>query len=115
MTSLRESASRTFESGGRRYGYYSIPAAAGLPGLGGLARLPRSLQVLVEGMLRHAGEVEDLAAILERLARGERGMEIPFWPSRVLHQDMLGAAALVVTRRCATRWRRRAAIRRRSI
>ena len=59
-------------------------------------------------MSRHAGEVEDLAAILERLARGERGMEIPFWPSRVLHQDMLGAAALVDTRRCATRWRRRA-------
>ena len=39
------------------------------------------------------GEMGDLAAILEQLARGERGMVVPFWPAR--DQDMLGAAALV--------------------
>jgi aconitate hydratase len=95
MTSLQAAASGTLESGGKRYRYYSIPGVARVPGLGGLSRLPRSLQVLVEGMLRHAAEIEDLPAILEGLARGERGMEVPFWPARVLHQDMLGAAALV--------------------
>ena len=43
-------------------------------------------------MLRHGGAIEDLDVILEQLARG---MEVPFWPARVLHQDMLGTAALV--------------------
>jgi aconitate hydratase len=95
MTPVREARAGTFELDGERYRYHSVPAAARLPGLEGLARLPRSLQVLVEGMLRHAAAIEDPGDILRRLANGERGMEIPFWPARVLHQDMLGAAALV--------------------
>ena len=95
MAALAQASAAAFEVEGERCRYHSIPAAARLPGLAGLARLPLSLQVLVEGMLRHADEIDGLDDALRRLANGERGMEIPFWPARVLHQDMLGAAALV--------------------
>jgi len=84
-----------FELGAERIGFHSIPAVAALPGLAGLARLPCSLQVLVEGMLRSPRDVDDLPDVLARLARGERGMEVPFRPARVLHQDVLGLTALV--------------------
>jgi aconitate hydratase len=94
-TSLKDTSAGTIDVDGEPYRYHSLPAVARLPRFAGLARLPRSLQVLVEGMLRHAEEIDALDAVLGRLASGERGMEIPFWPARVLHQDMLGAAALV--------------------
>jgi hypothetical protein len=45
MTSLEQAANNTFEIDGERYRYYSIPAVARLPGLAGLARLPRTLHV----------------------------------------------------------------------
>jgi aconitate hydratase len=81
------------ESGSCRY--YSLPEAAGHPALAGLARLPFSLRIIAENLLRHAraGDVEP--GMLRALARGERGFEIPFRPARVLLQDLLGVPVMV--------------------
>ena len=80
---------------GVRYRYASLRAAEAQAGLAGLARLPLSLRILAENLLRHAGAPEIAADMLPALARGERGLEVPFWPSRVLLQDMLGVPVMV--------------------
>ena len=77
--------------------YYSLAAASQDPALAGLARLPFSLRVLAENLLRHAateGEGADVGGMLAALARGERGFEIPFRPARVLLQDLLGVPVM---------------------
>jgi aconitate hydratase len=76
--------------------YYSLPAAvAGNPNLAGLAHQPFSLRILAENLLRHAEAPDVDAGMLEALARGERGFEIPFRPARVLLQDLLGVPVMV--------------------
>ena len=79
----------------RTYRYYSLKAAAETRELGGLARLPFSLRILAENLLRHPGAVDVDPAMLHALARGERGFEIPFRPARVLLQDLLGVPVMV--------------------
>jgi aconitate hydratase len=83
------------EAGGAQYRYFSLPALAAVAQYAGLARLPFSLRVLAENLLRHTGAPEVEPEMLQALARGERGMEIPFWPARVLLQDMLGVPVMV--------------------
>ena len=80
---------------GVRHRYASLRAAAAQPALAGLATLPFSLRILAENLLRHAASPEVSADMLPALARGERGIEIPFWPARVLLQDMLGVPVMV--------------------
>jgi aconitate hydratase len=80
---------------GTRYSYFSLPAAARQPALAGLAHLPFSLRVLAENLLRHAATSEVETGMIEALARGERGFEIPFRPARVLLQDLLGVPVMV--------------------
>ena len=80
---------------GVRHRYASLRAAAAQPALAGLATLPFSLRILAENLLRHAAAPEVSADMLPALARGERGIEIPFWPARVLLQDMLGVPVMV--------------------
>ncbi|CAA7624468.1 aconitate hydratase AcnA [Magnetospirillum sp. UT-4] len=76
--------------------YHSIEAA----GLGDLSRLPVSLKVLLENLLRHldgrsvtAADVRAMAGWLED--RGRAGREIAFRPARVLMQDFTGVPAVV--------------------
>ncbi len=80
---------------GVRHRYASLRAAAAQPALAGLATLPFSLRILAENLLRHAASSEVSADMLPALACGERGIEIPFWPARVLLQDMLGVPVMV--------------------
>ncbi len=99
---------RTLSVEDATYRYYSLPAAAEDPALAGLARLPFSLRVLAENLLRHGGGglaaanpappgEGDLSVIemLSKLARGEQGFEIAFRPARVLLQDLLGVPVMV--------------------
>src|SRR6185295_15032732 len=88
-------ALQDLDAGGVRYGYYSLRAIETDPALAGLSRLPFSLRILAENLLRHAQAPEVDPGMLLSLARGERGMEIPFWPARVLLQDMLGVPVMV--------------------
>src|SRR5262245_45559492 len=59
-----------------------------------VARLPYSLRVLLENVLR-AGSEADAEAIAGWVATDEPNREISFRPSRVIHQDFTGVPAIV--------------------
>jgi aconitate hydratase len=63
----------------------------------GVSRLPYSLKVLLENLLRHEGwslvDADDVAGLAEWRGGDER--EIAFRPARVLMQDFTGVPAVV--------------------
>ena len=89
---------RTLNVGGRPYDYYSLPAAAEA-GLGDIARLPFSLKVLLENLLRfedgRSVTVDDIGAVAGWLDARQGGGEIAYRPARVLMQDFTGVPAVV--------------------
>jgi len=90
---------RTIEAAGKRYSYFSLAAAAESPGLDGLARLPRTLKVLAENLLRHEDgrsvTVDDIRALAAWPQSGRIEREIAYRPARVLMQDFTGVPAVV--------------------
>lgn len=95
MSKLNSEVVRELIVEGKRYRYYSLKAAGQDPSLSGLAQLPFSLRVLMENLLRNVGKTDVESSMLAALARGERGIEIPFFPARVLLQDLLGVPVMV--------------------
>jgi aconitate hydratase len=106
MTSLNSFGSqKTLNVGGRELTYYSLRSDA-LAALG-VDRLPYSIKVLLENLLRHEDGVKVTAVDIEALARwgenpsrhgeaaGEDAKEIAFTPERVLMQDLTGVPAVV--------------------
>ncbi|MEL7129629.1 MAG: aconitate hydratase AcnA [Pseudomonadota bacterium] len=90
---------RTLSVDGKTYAYYALDAAAE-NGLGDISRLPASLKVLLENMLRHEdGKTvtkEDILAFKTWLDNGgEVNHEIAYRPARVLMQDFTGVPAVV--------------------
>ena len=89
---------QTLQVGGRSVQFYSLPAlqAAGFPEV---ARLPFSLKILLENLLRHEDGRFVKAADIEALARWDvkstAQREISFAPARVLLQDFTGVPAVV--------------------
>src|SRR5215213_4615398 len=59
-----------------------------------VARLPYTLRVLLENVLRN-GDEDDVRAVATWDAKAEPSQEISFSPSRVLLQDLTGVPALV--------------------
>src|ERR687887_848716 len=59
-----------------------------------VARLPYTLRVLLENVLRH-GEADDVEAVATWDAKAEPTKEISFRPARVLLQDFTGVPAIV--------------------
>ena len=88
---------RTLEAAGQSYDYYSIPAAETT--LGDLSRLPFSLKVLLENLLRHEDgssvTVDDIKALGQWLKERRSDREIAYRPARVLMQDFTGVPAVV--------------------
>lgn len=88
---------RTLEVGGRVYSYFSLEAAA--EQLGDISRLPNSLKVLLENMLRHEDgdsvTIADAQAIVDWQDEQHSDHEIGFRPARVLMQDFTGVPAVV--------------------
>jgi aconitate hydratase len=88
---------RTLTVGGRDYAYYSLPAAA--EALGDIGRLPFSMKVLFENLLRFEdGETvtrADLEALVSWLKTPSVEREIQYRPARVLMQDFTGVPAVV--------------------
>ncbi len=89
----------TLSSGGKTYVYYSLPLAEAY-GLKGISRLPYSMKVLLENLLRHEDgrsvtktDIEAVAAWL--VDKGTADKEIGFRPARVLMQDFTGVPAVV--------------------
>ena len=90
---------RDLAVGDKTYSYYSLPAAEAA-GLEGVSRLPVSMKVLLENLLRNEDGVttrkEDLEAIAAWLDnKGQGRHEISFRPARVLMQDFTGVPAVV--------------------
>ena len=85
--------------GRKKYAYYSLPAAEEA-GLTGISRLPRSMKVLLENLLRNEDGVSVTEADLKAVAawienKGAVEHEIAFRPARVLMQDFTGVPAVV--------------------
>jgi aconitate hydratase len=100
MPSLNSfNARRTLNVGGKSYTYYDLNAASA-NGLGDISRLPVSLKVLVENLLRTEDGVAvkkaDILAMTSWLInKGKNEVEIAFSPARVLMQDFTGVPAVV--------------------
>ena len=89
---------RTLSAGGKTYAYFSL-AAAEKNGLKGLSRLPFSLKILLENLLRREdGKTvtdDDVRAVVGWLKERKSEREIAFRPARVLMQDLTGVPAVV--------------------
>ena len=93
------STRRDLSVGRKKYAYYSLPAAEEA-GLAGVSRLPRSMKVLLENLLRNEDGVSVTEADVRALAawvenKGSVEHEIAFRPARVLMQDFTGVPAVV--------------------
>lgn len=90
---------RELRVGDKSYAYYSI-AAAEEAGLGTFSKLPASLKVVLENLLRFrdGGTVDlgDIQAFGDWISRGGTSdREIAYRPARVLMQDFTGVPAVV--------------------
>ncbi len=90
---------RTLTVGGTSYVYYSLTAAEDA-GLKGVSRLPVSMKVLLENLLRNENGGDTTEADLKAVAawvdnKGGVEHEISFRPARVLMQDFTGVPAVV--------------------
>jgi aconitate hydratase len=99
MTSLDSfRCCKTLKAGGKTYAYYSLPTAE-RNGLKGISRLPFSLKVLLENLLRNEDgrtvTKDDIRAVAEWLKTKSSDHEIAFRPARVLMQDFTGVPAVV--------------------
>jgi len=87
----------TLDVGGKKYTYYSLATlAAAHPEV---ARLPYSLKVLLENLLRYEDGVtvskEDVVALADWAKQRTSDREIAYRPARVLMQDFTGVPAVV--------------------
>ena len=100
MTAIGQDSLKTRRSltvDGKTYQYFSLPEAA--KAIGDIARLPVSLKVLLENILRFENgtsyKVDDARAIAGWLPSGHSDREVPFRPARILMQDFTGVPAVV--------------------
>src|SRR5437867_3530648 len=84
----------TFENGQ----FYSLPGLEAA-GLGAISRLPVSIRIVLESVLRNVDgkkiSEDDVRTLAKWQARAERTAEIPFVVARVLLQDFTGVPLLV--------------------
>jgi aconitate hydratase len=87
----------TLTVGSKTYSYYSLPKAA--KQLGDVDRLPYSMKVLLENLLRFEDGVtvtrDDLQSMVGWLKDRRISREIQYRPARVLMQDFTGVPAVV--------------------
>jgi len=92
-------ARRTLTVDGKSYDYFSLDAAAKAAELGDVSRLPFSLKVLLENLVRlengRTVTVDDIKALGAWLQTKTSDREIAFRPARVLMQDLTGVPAVV--------------------
>lgn len=89
---------KTLTAGGKTYTYFSIPEAE-KNGLEGVSKLPFSLKVVLENLLRFEDgrtvTKDDILACAEWLKTRTSTHEISYRPARVLMQDFTGVPAVV--------------------
>ena len=88
-------AKKTLQVGDREYDFYSLSDAEGL---GDLSRLPVTLKILLENLLRHEDDQSVTAADIKALSHWvdnpPSAEEIAYRPARVLMQDFTGVPAV---------------------
>ena len=88
-------ARATLTVGDRTFSYYRIDRA----GMPDLDRVPFTVKVLLENVLRHAGggivTEADVKALADWRPGGAGEAEVPFMPGRVILQDFTGVPAVV--------------------
>ncbi|MEY9698449.1 aconitate hydratase 1 [Bradyrhizobium diazoefficiens] len=99
MTSLDSfKCKKTLKVGAKTYVYYSLPTAE-KNGLKGISKLPYSMKVLLENLLRNEDgrsvKKADIVAVSKWLRKKSLEHEIAFRPARVLMQDFTGVPAVV--------------------
>ena len=91
-------ARKTLKVGNKSYEYFSLKAAE-KNGLKGISKLPYSLKVLLENLLRNEDgrtvKKADIKAMAQWLKKKQSDREIAFRPARVLMQDFTGVPAIV--------------------
>ena len=87
----------TINSSGKNYKYFNLKAAEE-NGLEGVSKLPKSLKVLLENLLRHEDEVtvdkKQILALKDWLKIRKSSTEIAYRPARTLLQDYTGIPAI---------------------
>ena len=95
---LNEAAKRSFSVGGKDYNYYSLKTLTE-KGFSETSKLPYSIRVLLESVLRqYDGKVikdEHIESLAQWDKGNNQGNEVPFKPSRVILQDFTGVPAVV--------------------
>ena len=86
-----------FEANGKTYNFYSLQKLADKDSA--VQRLPFSLKVLLENLLRHEDGVnitkDDIQSLINWDPKAEPDQEIAFTPARVVLQDFTGVPAIV--------------------
>ena len=100
MTAIGHDSLKTLKSltvEGKDYKYFSLAAAAAA--LGDISRLPKTLKVLLENVLRFENggsyTVDDAKAVIGWLEKASSAKEVPFKPARILMQDFTGVPGVV--------------------
>jgi aconitate hydratase len=92
------SAKTSLTSGSETFEYFSLPALE-RAGFSGVARLPYSLKILLENLLRREDgrfvKADDVKALASWDVTAPRQKEISFMPARVLLQDFTGVPCVV--------------------
>lgn len=89
---------RTLKINNTNYDYYSLPVAESTQ-MPGISKLPCSLKILLENLLRHEDgssvTIEDIKALNQWLINKSSDREVAYRPARVLMQDFTGVPAIV--------------------
>lgn len=89
---------KSFEVEGKQYNYYSLDALE-QAGVGNVSKLPYSIKVLLEAVLRQVDGRVITKEHVENLAKWgtseQKDIDVPFKPSRVILQDFTGVPAVV--------------------
>jgi len=98
-TKLQSQTLKTFQSGGKSYGYSSLPELEKLTGAK-ISKLPVSIRIVLESVLRNAigsNGINDshINALAKWNAANPASEEIPFTVSRIVLQDFTGVPLLV--------------------
>ncbi|WP_028390746.1 aconitate hydratase AcnA [Bacillus cihuensis] len=88
----------SFEIDGKRYNYYNLEALE-KAGVGNVSRLPYSIKVLLEAVLRQVDGRVITKEHVDNLAKWGtselKDIDVPFKPARVILQDFTGVPAVV--------------------
>lgn len=89
---------KKLQVGTNTYNYFDLFELS-RQGLGSISRLPYSIRILAENLLRKYDgtivETEDIQAIVNWKKKYDTPVEIPYHPARVLMQDFTGVPAVV--------------------